>query len=235
MAIVANLKPEVRSNEATSNVRAASVDMKLEVVVIPVSDVDRAKKFYERLGWRLDADFAAGDDWRGIQFMPPGSGCSVIFGKNVTAAVPGAAQGLYLVVSDIEAAREELRRLGVEVSQVFHGGDNVYAGPDEPYIFGRIRVNGPDPEHRSYRSYASFRDPDGNGWLLQEVTTRLPGRIDTAATTFASASDLAEALRRAAAAHGQHEARTGGQYDANWPDWYAEYMRREQSGEELPQ
>jgi catechol 2,3-dioxygenase-like lactoylglutathione lyase family enzyme len=190
---------------------------------------------HERLGWRLDADFAAGDDWRGIQFTPPGSGCSVIFGKNVTAAVPGAAQGLYLVVSDIEAAREELRRLGVEVSQVFHGGDNVYTGPDKPYIFGRIRVNGPDPEHRSYRSYASFRDPDGNGWLLQEVTTRLPGRIDTAATTFASASDLAEALRRAAAAHGQHEARTGGQYDANWPDWYAEYMRREQSGEELPQ
>ena len=231
---MSDLKQEISKNDA-SDTSAARIDTKLEVIVIPVSDVDRAKKFYEGLGWRLDADFTAGDDWRGVQFTPPGSGCSVIFGKNVTTAAPGSAQGLYLVVSDIEATRAELLRRGVQVSDVFHGGDNVYTGPDEPYIFGRLRVHGPDPEHRSYRSYASFRDPDGNGWLLQEVTTRLPGRIAPAVTTFASASDLASALRRAAAAHGQHEARTGGQYDANWPDWYAEYMWREQSGEELPQ
>jgi catechol 2,3-dioxygenase-like lactoylglutathione lyase family enzyme len=210
------------------------VDMKLEVVVIPVSDVDRAKEFYGRLGWRLDADFAAGDDWRVIQFTPPGSGCSVIFGKNVTAAAPGSAQGLYLIVSDIEAARDELHGRGIEIGEVFHDAGSVHAGTDEPYLFGRLRVSGPNPEHPSYRSFASFSDPDGNGWLLQEVTTRLPRRIDPATTTFASASDLSQALRRAAAAHGQHEARTG-QADPNWPDWYAEYMVREQSGEELPQ
>jgi catechol 2,3-dioxygenase-like lactoylglutathione lyase family enzyme len=210
------------------------VDLKLEVVVIPVSDVDRAKDFYGRLGWRLDADFTHGDDWRVIQFTPPGSGCSVIFGKNVTAAAPGSAQGLYLIVSDIEAARDELLRRGVEVSEVFHDAGGVYAGADEPYLFGRIRVSGSDPDHRSYRSFASFRDPDGNGWLLQEVTTRLPGRVDSATTTFASANDLASALRRAEAAHGQHEKRTG-QRDANWPDWYAAYMVAEQAGGELPQ
>ncbi len=150
------------------------MDMKIEIVVLPVSDVDRAKSFYQKLGWRLDADFA-GDEFRVIQFTPPGSGCSVIFGKNVTAAAPGSAQGLYLIVSDIEAARKELLGLGVKVSEVFHS-EGVYAGPDEPYLFGRRRVNGPDPEHRSYRSFASFRDPDGNGWLLQEITQRLPGR-----------------------------------------------------------
>ena len=171
------------------------VDMKLEVVVLAVSDVDRAKAFYENLGWRLDADFANGEDWRVIQFTPPGSGCSVIFGKNVTAAAPGSAQGLYLIVSDIEAAREELLRRGVKISEVFHAGE-VYAGTDEPYLFGRLRVSGPDPEHRSYRSFASFSDPDGNGWLFQEVTTRLAGRIDPATTSFASANDLASALRR---------------------------------------
>jgi len=208
-------------------------DMKLEVVVIPVSDVDRAKRFYGGLGWRLDADFAAGDDFRVIQFTPPGSGCSVIFGRNVTAAAPGSAQGLYLIVSDIEAARDELRRRGVEISEVFHDAGDVHAGKDEPYLFGRLRVGGPDPEHRSYRSFASFRDPDGNGWLFQEVTTRLPGRIDRAATAFASASDLASALRRAAAAHGRHEKRTGAA-DPNWPDWYAEYMVREQAGQDPP-
>ena len=212
----------------------ARAEMKLEVVVIPVSDVDRAKEFYASLGWRLDADFANGEDWRVIQFTPPGSGCSVIFGKNITAAAPGSAQGLYLIVSDIEAAREELLRRGVEISEVFHDAGDVYDGPDEPYLFGRRRVSGGDPEHRSYRSYASFRDPDGNGWLFQEVTTRLPGRIDPATTTFASANDLASALRRAEAAHGQHERRTG-QRDANWPDWYAAYMVAEQSGGELPQ
>ena len=169
-----------------------------------------------------------------IQFTPPGSGCSVIFGKNVTAAAPGSAQGLYLIVSDIEAARKELLGRGIQISEVFHGAGGVYAGTDEPYLFGRIRVTGPDAEHGSYRSFASFRDPDGNGWLLQEVTTRLPGRIDSATTAFASTNDLASALRRAEAAHGQHEKRTG-QRDANWPDWYAEYMVREQTGEKLPQ
>ena len=220
----------VRSKNATS---VARVDTKLEIVVIPVSDVDRAKEFYGRLGWRLDADYDNGDDFRVIQFTPPGSGCSVIFGKNVTAAAPGFAQGLYMIVSDIAAARNELLRRAVEISDVFHDAGGVYAGPDEPYLFGRRRVSGPDPEHRSYRSFASFCDPDGNGWLFQEITTRLPGRV-TGDTTYASASDLSQALRRAAAAHGQHESRTG-QADPNWPDWYAEYMVREQSGEEPPE
>ena len=224
---------EVLSENATRDARVAGVDMKLEIVVIPVSDVDRAKEFYGRLGWRLDADFAAGDDWRGIQFTPPGSGCSVIFGKNVTAAAPGSTQGLYLVVSDIEAARKELLDRGVQVSEVFHGASDGYAGPDEPYLFGRIRVSGPDPGHGSYRSFASFSDPDGNGWLLQEITTRLPGRIDAAQTAFASTTDLASALRRAETAHGEHERRTG-QRDANWPNWYAAYMVAEQAGTELP-
>ncbi|MEY9200307.1 catechol 2,3-dioxygenase-like lactoylglutathione lyase family enzyme [Sinorhizobium fredii] len=162
-----------------------SIDMKLEVIVVPVSDVDRAKAFYAGLGWRLDADFAGDDGYRVIQFTPPGSGASVIFGKNVTDARPGSAQGLYLIVSDIKAAREDLRRRGVDISEVFHAGD-VQTGNDEPYLFGRHRVAGADPERRSYRSYASFRDPDGNGWLFQEVTTRLPGRIDASTTTFAS-------------------------------------------------
>src|SRR5262252_7612610 len=206
------------SNDATS---VARVDMKLEVVVIPVSDVDRAKEFYRRLGWRLDADFASGDDWRVIQFTPPGSGCSVIFGKHVTAAAPGSA-------------RAELVGRGVKVSEVFHDAGGVYVGPDEPYLFGRLRVSGPDPEHRSYRTFASFSDPDGNGWLMQEITTRLPGRIERAETAFASVNDLSSALRRAEAAHGEHEKRTG-QRDENWPDWYAAYMVAEQSGKELPQ
>jgi catechol 2,3-dioxygenase-like lactoylglutathione lyase family enzyme len=225
---------EVRSNDATSNASAARVDMKFEIVVIPVSDVDRAKEFYARLGWRLDADFDSGKDFRVMQFTPPGSGCSVIFGKNVTAAAPGSAQGLYLIVSDIQAARKELLGRGVEISEVFHDAAGVYAGTDEPYLFGRHRVSGPDPDHRSYRSFASFRDPDGNGWLFQEVTTRLPGRIDAAQTAFASTADLASAFRRAEAAHGEHEKRTG-QRDANWPDWYAAYMVAEQAGGELPQ
>ena len=217
-----------------STTKVRSNDMKFEIVVIPVSDVDRAKEFYGRLGWRLDADYDNGKDFRVIQFTPPGSGCSIIFGKNVTAAAPGSAQGLYLIVSDIEAARDELLHRGVEVSEVFHDATGVYDGPDEPYLFGRRRVSGADPEHRSYRSYASFRYPDGNGWLFQEVTTRLPGRIDPATTTFASANDLASALQRAEAAHGLHEKRTG-QRDANWPDWYAAYMVAEQTGGELPQ
>jgi catechol 2,3-dioxygenase-like lactoylglutathione lyase family enzyme len=221
--------------DATKDASVARVATKLEVIVIPVSDVDRAKEFYGRLGWRLDADFAHGDDWRAIQFTPPGSGCSIIFGKNVTPAAPGSAQGLYLIVSDIEAARHELLDRGVEISEVFHGAGSAYAGTDEPYLFGRQRVSGRDPEHGSYRSFASFRDPDGNGWLFQELTTRLPGRIDSAATTFASVNDLANAMRRASKAHGEHEARTGGQRDENWPDWYAAYMVAEQSGGELPQ
>jgi catechol 2,3-dioxygenase-like lactoylglutathione lyase family enzyme len=216
-----------------SDPKASPVDLKLEIVVIPVSDVDRAKQFYAGLGWRLDADFASGDDFRVIQFTPPGSGCSVIFGKNVTPAAPGSAQGLYLIVSDIAAARAELLSHGVTISEVFHAGDK-FSGSDEPYLFGRRRDAGADPERRSYRSFASFRDPDGNGWLLQEITTRLPGRIDSAVTSFASVSDLASALRRAEAAHGEHEKRTG-KRDENWPDWYAAYMAAEQSGKEPPQ
>jgi catechol 2,3-dioxygenase-like lactoylglutathione lyase family enzyme len=222
------------NDEIRSNAKDGIADMKLEIVIIPVSDVDRAKEFYGRLGWRQDAEFAAGEEFRVIQFTPPGSGCSVIFGKNVTAAAPGSAQGLYLIVSDIAATRDEVRGRGVEISEVFHAGDR-FVGADEPYLFGRVRVSGPDPQHGSYRSFASFRDPDGNGWLLQEITTRLPGRIDRAETAFASVKDLASALRRAEAAHGEHEKRTGGQRDENWPDWYAEYMVREQTGEELPQ
>jgi len=224
---------EVRSSDATSKASAARADFKLEVVVIPVADADRAKEFYTRLGWRLDADFPAGDDFRVIQFTPPGSGCSVIFGKNVTAAAPGSAQGLYLVVSDIEAARGELLGRGVKVGAVFHDAGAVHVGTDQPYLFGRLRVSGPDPEHRSYRSFASFNDPDGNGWLLQEITTRLPGRV-AGNTTYASAGNLSQALQRAAAAHGKHEERIG-KAGPNWPDWYAEYMVREQAGEELPQ
>src|SRR3954451_8164089 len=208
--------------------------LKLEIVVIPVSDVDRAKQFYEKLGWRLDGDFSAGNDWRAIQFTPPRSACSVIFGKNVTGAAPGSAQGLYLIVSDINAAREELRGRGVEVSEVFHAGD-AHVGRDEPYLFGRLRVGGRDPQGRSYYSFASFSDPDGNGWLLQEITRRLPGRIDSSAITFASASDLAKAMRRGGTAHGEHENRMGGQRDENWPAWYAEYMAAEQTGTDLPQ
>jgi len=192
--------------------------MKFEIVVIPVSDVDRAKEFYARLGWRLDADFDSGKDFRVIQFTPPGSGCSIIFGKSVTAAAPGS----------------DLLARGIEVSEAFHDASGMYDGPDEPYLFGQQRVSGPDAQHASYRSFASFSDPDGNGWLFQEITTRLPGRIDSTTTNFTSASDLASALRRAAAAHGQHEARIR-QADKNWPDWYAEYMVREQNGKELPQ
>ena len=214
--------------------KAPTVDLKFEIAVIPVSDVDRAKAFYANLGWRLDADFAAGDDWRVIQFTPPGSPASVIFGKNVTAAAPGSAQGLYLIVSDIEAARHELRSRGAEVSEIFHAVGDKHTGADEPFLSGRHRVSGLDPHRGSYRSFASFRDPDGNGWLLQEITARLPGRVDAHETTFASSTDLAGALRRAAAAHGEHEKRNGGQHDANWQDWYAEYIVREQAGEPLP-
>ena len=206
-----------------------NLDMKLEVAVIPVSDVDRAKEFYGRLGWRLDADVAAGDDLRLIQYTPPGSGCSVQFGTNLTSATPGSAQGLYLIVSDIDAARDALLAHGVEVGEVFHEG--TLGARFHPET--NDRVAGPSPDHGSYGSFASFSDPDGNGWLFQEVTTRLPGRVDPAATSFASVHDLASALRRASAAHGEHEKRTG-QADPNWPDWYAAYTVAEQAGEELP-
>ena len=211
----------------------ARVDMKFEIVILPVSDVDRAKEFYARLGWWLDAEFGSGSHFRIIQFTPPGSGCSIIFGKNVTPAAPGSSKGMYLIVSDLEAARKELIGHGVNVSEIFHGSAEVFTGKDEPYLFGSNRVQGPDPEHRSYRSFASFNDPDGNGWLLQEITTRLPGRIDSSATSFASAADLASAMRRAEAAHGEHEKRTGVR-DENWPAWYAAFMVAEQAGTELP-
>jgi catechol 2,3-dioxygenase-like lactoylglutathione lyase family enzyme len=217
---------------ANQTSKGTAIDLKLEIVVIPVSDVERAKQFYAKLGWRLDADFAGPDDYRVIQFTPPGSNTSVIFGKNVTPAAPGSAQGLYLIVSDIEAARNELLGRGVAISEAFHGADDAYAGPDEPYLFGRIRVNGADSERRTYRSFASFSDPDGNGWLLQEVTARLPGRIDGNGTSFTSPADLAAAFRRAAAAHGEYEKQNGGKHDENWPDWYAEYIVREQRGQQ---
>ena len=210
---MANLRDEIRSNDA----REASVDMKLEVVVIPVSDVDRAKEFYARLGWRQDVTPPGSGVF---QFTPHGSACSVQFGKTLTSAAPGSAQRTYLIVSDIEASRDALMEAGIEVSEIFHLGPN---GP----------VSGPDPDHGSYRSLATFSDPDGNSWLLQEITTRLSGRIDSGVTSFGSVTDLATAMRRAEAAHGEHEKRTG-QRDSNWPDWYAAYMAAEQAGTELP-
>jgi catechol 2,3-dioxygenase-like lactoylglutathione lyase family enzyme len=207
------------TTEDSNNASVGTVDMKLEVVTIPVTDLDRAKAFYASLGWRLDADFVLGGA-RAIQFTPPSSGCSIHFSPGTAAAPAGSAQGLFLIVPDIEAARDDLAKHGVEASEVFH------LTPDG-------RAGGPAPDHATYNSYAAFSDPDGNGWLLQEVTSRLPGRIDPGATTFASAHDLAGALRRAAAAHGEHEQRVG-QADANWPDWYAEYMVSEQEGAEPP-
>jgi catechol 2,3-dioxygenase-like lactoylglutathione lyase family enzyme len=224
---MANLTPENRGNDAPS---AGRVDLKLEVVVIPVSDVDRAKKFYANLGWRLDADFTFDNGFRVIQFTPPGSGCSVQFGTKITSAAPGSAQGLYLIVSDIAAARDEIVGRGVAISDVFHSGTpGAQFNPDGT----SGRTSGPAPNHATYSSFATFRDPDGNGWLLQEVTTRLPGRIDSASTSFGSANDLASALRRASAAHGKHEQRIG-KADPNWPDWYAEYIVAEQAGTGLP-
>jgi catechol 2,3-dioxygenase-like lactoylglutathione lyase family enzyme len=208
---MAGLTQEIRGG----NTSAARVDMKLEVVVIPVSDVERAKEFYKKLGWRLDVTPPSV-----VQFTPPGSGCSVQFGATLTAAAPGSAKS-YLIVSDIVAARDKLVDAGIEVGEFFH------TGPEG-------RVSGLDPERRTYGSRALFNDPDGNVWLLQEITARLPGRIDTGATSFSSGSELAAALRRASTAHGEHEKRIGAA-DPNWPDWYAEYMVREQSGEALPQ
>ena len=217
--------------QVISDAKVAAVNMKLEVVVIPVSDVDRAKEFYGKLGWRLDADFRFDNGFRVVQFTPPGSGSSIQFGTKVTPVAPGSAQSLYLVVSDIVAARDQLVARGVNVSEVFHpGAPGAHFQPDG----SSTRLSGPSPDHTSYRSYATFSDPDGNSWLLQEVTTRLPGRVEHAETAFVSVNDLASALRRAAAAHGEHEKRIG-QHDANWPDWYAVYMVAEQAGEKLPE
>ncbi len=204
------------TDDATPEDRNRRVDMKLEVVVIPVSDVDRATEFYKRLGWRQDVTPPGSGV---VQLTPPGSSCSVHFGANLTSAAPGSPKG-YLIVSDVEAARKKLVAAGIAVSELFHLGAQGPAG-------------GLDPERRSYFSLASFSDPDGNAWVLQEITTRLPGRMDSTATSFGSSSDLASAFRRAEAAHGEHEKRTG-QRDANWPEWYAAYMAAEQAGGELP-
>jgi catechol 2,3-dioxygenase-like lactoylglutathione lyase family enzyme len=201
-----------------------TVDLKLEVVAIPVGDVDRAKRFYgDSLGWRLDGEFIVGDEFRALQYTPPGSPCSIHFGKGVTPAAPGSAQGLFLIVSDIEAARAELVDRGIAASEVFH-----ITGPGKPPISGR------DPQGHSYASYVSFKDPDGNAWLLQEVTQRLPGRVESNETSYASLNDLASAMRRAETAHGEHEKKLGGQRDADWPSWYAAYMIAEQAGKPLP-
>jgi len=197
----------------------ATIDMKLEVIVIPVSDVDRSEQFYRKLGWRQDVTPPGSGVF---QFTPHGSPCSVQFGKGLTSATPGSVQRTYLIVSDIEAVRNAIIAAGIEVGEIFHFGPN---GP----------LSGLDPERGSYRSLATFADPDDNSWLLQEITTRLPGRVDTGVTSFGSASDLASAMRRAESAHGEHEKRMGGQRDANWSDWYAEYMAAEQAGSELPQ
>jgi catechol 2,3-dioxygenase-like lactoylglutathione lyase family enzyme len=215
----------IRTQDATTDARVGKVATKLEAITIPVSDVDRAKAFYGGLGWRLDADFTSVSD-HVVQFTPPGSQCSIHFGTNLSTAAPGSAQGLLLIVSDIQAARAELMRRGVEVSEVFHFAGWNRVAPD-------ARVSGPAPDRQSYASFVSFSDPDGNGWLLQEITTRLRGRIDPGAISFGSAGDLARAFRRAEAAHGEHEKRTG-QRDANWPEWYAAYMVAEQAGTELP-
>ena len=208
--------------EPKDHASASRVDMKLEVALIPVSDVDRAKEFYTRLGWRLDADDVMGNGLRIVQLTPPGSGCSVTFGKGITPAAPGSPRG-GLIVADIEAAHKDLVAKGIKPSEVFHGSPFSPEG----------RISGPDPERQSYRSYISFEDPDGNAWIVQEVTRRLPGRMDPAATTFASANDLASAIRRAAAAHGEYE-NWKDQRDGNWTHWYAAYIAAEQAGIELP-
>ena len=224
------LRNEDAGARAAAGAGVRDVEMKVEVIVIPVADADRAKQFYTGLGWRLDADFAFDNGFRVVQFTPPGSACSVQFGTHITSAAPGSAQGLYLVVPDIETARRELAARGATVSAVFHdrspGAQFGQEGADG-------RLSGPAPDHASYGSFATFSDPDGNGWLLQEVTTRLPGRVDGPTTAYASAADLAAALRRAAAAHGEHEQRIGHR-DEGWPDWYAAYMVAEQAGAELP-
>jgi len=216
---------------ATDDISVAQEDLKLEAVVIPVADPDRSKAFYTGLGWRLDADFAFDNGFRVIQLTPPGSGASVQFGSRITPAPPGSAHGLYLIVSDIEAARDELGELGADISEVFHPGAPGAQFAED----GANRLEGPAAEHETYGSFATFNDPDGNEWLLQEVTGRLPGRVDASETAFASTADLANAMRRASVAHGEHEKRVlGGEFDENWPGWYAAYMVAEQAGTELP-
>lgn len=227
---MANATDEAIRSEAAKDAPVVGVDTKLEAIVIPVSDVGRAKAFYTKLGWRFDADFTFDNGFRVVQFTPPGSGCSVQFGAKITSAAPGSAQGNYLVVSDIEAARGEVAARGIEVSEVFHAGTPGAQFQPEGTTG---QIGGPAADHASYSSFATFRDPDGNAWLFQEVTTRLPGRM-AGDTTYRSVNELAQALRRAEQAHGQHEARTG-HVDPNWPDWYAEYMAREQAGQALPQ
>ena len=215
-------------SETAVQAREAALDMKFEVVVIPVSDVGRAADFYNKLGWRVDADLKLGAG-RVLQFTPPGSPASIIFGDRLTPSAPGTAQYLHLIVSDIEAAARELAGKGVATSGVFHdaaGGGNRF-DPAQ-------RASGPDPARRSYFSFLTFDDPDGNGWILQEITNRFPGRMAADATTFTSVADLAGAMRRAAMAHGEHEKRNGGVHDENWPDWYAAYMVAEQAGAPLP-
>jgi hypothetical protein len=207
---------EIRGDDV-DQAGVATVDMKLEVIVLPVSDFGRAEQFYRRLGWRQDVTPPGSGVY---QLTPHGSACSIQFGRTLTSAAPGSVQKTYLIVSDIEAARNALLASGIDVGEIFH------ITPEGP-------VNGLDPERRTYRSQALFSDPDGNSWLLQEITTRLAGRIDSGVTSFGSVTDLASALRRAEAAHGEHERRTGVR-DANWPDWYAAYMAAEQSGSEPP-
>jgi len=214
---MATMTQAINSNN-TGGASITKIDQKIEVTIFPVADVDRAKEFYLKLGWRLDADFNF-PGLRVVQVTPHGSACSLQFGTNLTPAAPGSGKG-YIVVSDIVAARNALLGAGVQVSEFFHLGPN---GP----------VPGLDPQRLTYRSRADFRDPDGNSWVLQEITGRLPGRVEPGPTSFVSASDLASALKRAALAHGQHEARIG-QRDENWPAWYADYMVREQTGTELP-
>jgi catechol 2,3-dioxygenase-like lactoylglutathione lyase family enzyme len=204
-----------------------AIDQKLETVVIPVSDVDRAKEFYAGLGWRLDADLGGGA-FRIVQFTPPGSGCSIQFGTGLTSAAPGAAVNL-LVVSDIEAAHTELAGRVADAGEVFHDGGGDYNRFD-----ARVRAGGPDPERRTYASFMEFRDPDGNLWQMQEITNRLLGRVDATTATFDSVEDLTAALRRAESAHGEHEQRTG-ERDENWPAWYAAYMLAEQTGTPVPE
>jgi catechol 2,3-dioxygenase-like lactoylglutathione lyase family enzyme len=201
------------------------VDMRLEVVVLPVSDPDRARDFYQALGWRLDADFPVNEGFRVVQMTPPGSACSIIFGTEVTSAAPGSARGLQLVVPDIDAARAELAAHGADVSEVFHDATGVFHHDGT-----RARVPGPAEDHKTYGSWVSFSDPDGNSWFVQEVTTRLPGRSTSALASFGSVAGLAAALRRAAAAHGKHEEEIG-HADPNWPDWYAQYMADESAGQ----
>lgn len=223
---------QTHTEPSTDGAPASAVELKLEVVVLPVADVDRAKEFYAAtLGWRLDADFAFDDGFRIVQLTPPGSACSIQLGAGLTSAAPGSVEGLYLVVSDVEAARRELRGRGVEVGEVFH--EETVGARFEPGAGGRLA--GPAPDRGTYGSFATFADPDGNRWLLQEITTRLPGRVEAAGTSFGSIVELAAALRRAAAAHGEHEQRHGGEYDEDWPDWYAAYLAAEQAGAELPE